>query len=96
MSLSKGESIPHQLCFKGLFILRGKTYIHHKPSGREPSRWSRSREQEPEPRGQAELAALLLKRNIPRPSGLVFQRLLADGAEGAPAALWARASATIG
>ena len=27
----------------------GKTYIHHKPSGREPSRWSRSREQEPGP-----------------------------------------------
>ena len=42
-----GESIPHQLCFKGLFILGGKTYIHHKPSGREPSRWSRSWEQEP-------------------------------------------------
>ena len=42
---SIGESIPHQLCFKGLFILGGKTYIYHKPSGREPSR--RSREQEP-------------------------------------------------
>ena len=48
--------------------------------------------QEAEPR----LAALLLKRNIPLPSGLVFQRLLADGAEGAPPALWAHASATIG
>ena len=64
----------------------GKTYIHHKPSGREPSRWSRSWEQEPEPRGGAELVTLLLKRNIPRPSGLVFQRLLAEAAEDTPAA----------
>ena len=50
---------------------------------------SRNRNQAPEPRG-------CLKRNIPRPGGLVFQRLLADGAEGAPTALWARASVTIG
>ena len=25
---SNGESIPHQLGFKGVFILGGKTYIH--------------------------------------------------------------------
>ena len=57
-------------------------------AGARTKRWN----QEAEPR----LAALLLKRNIPRPSGLVFQRLLTDGAEGTPAALWARAPVTIG
>ena len=57
---------------------------------------SRSQNQAPEPRARAEVCHSSLKRNIPRPSGLVFQQLLADGVEGAPAALWARASVTIG
>ena len=66
-SLIIGESIPHQLCFKGLFILGGKTYIHHKPSGREPSRWSRSRDQVPKPRGPSRDLWLFLKEKYTTP-----------------------------
>ena len=74
----------------------GKTYIYTNRQERSlvagAGARTKRRNQEAEPR----LAALLLKRNIPRPSGLVFQRILADGEEGAPATLWAPASATIG
>ena len=81
---TNGESIPHQLGFKGVFILGGKTYIHTNRQERSlvsgAGAGNKRQNQEANPR----LAALLLKRNIPRPSGLVFQQLLADGAEVTP------------
>ena len=84
-----GESIPHQLGFKGVFILGGKTYIHTNCQERSVVTGAGART-------KVKACHSFLKRNIPHPSGLVFQRLLAEGAEGTPAALWVRTSVTIG
>ena len=88
------KTIPHQLVFKGAFIL-GLKLTKHQPSGKEPSRRSRSRNQALELRKQAEAFCSFLKINRPHPSGLVFQQLLAEGVEGAPAAQWAGISVAI-
>ena len=68
-----------------LFIQRGKnlqiTVPDNSPSA-QTGKESRSRKPEREWR----TAAAFLKRERPRPNGLVSQRLLAEGAEGAPAA----------
>ena len=84
-----------------VFIFWGKTYIHHKPSGREPSRWSRSWEQElgpsagtkrPEPRSVA-----LFKREIYHaPVGWYFSSYWLMERKSLPVALWAPASVIIG
>ena len=48
---------------------------------------SRSRKWSRKPETEWRTAAAFLKRERPCPSGLVSQRLLAEGAEGAPAAI---------
>ena len=98
------ELIPHQLCFKGLFIWRGVklTYTINRQEGSlVAGAGSRSQEQAPEPRAGTKRAwsgsASLFKREIYHaPVGWYFSSYWLTERKSLPAALWAPASVIIG
>ena len=54
------------------YVLKGYLFwgvnLHtHKPSGKEPSRWSRSRNQAPKPRGRAKACCSSIKEKYTTP-----------------------------